>query len=259
MTSEVLAARAGRILPPLVLVAAIIAVWAWSSATGLLPKWLLPAPGAVAQQFVNSGPVLLKHAWVTGTEAVLGCLIGSVLGTAAAVAMSLLVPLRQMLYPYALASRALPLIVFTPVLVILVGRGILPVTLIVAVTTYFPVFLGMMRGLDRSNPDRMELLYSLSASPAQILWKVQFPSALPYLFAALKIAASTAFVNALVTEWIAANAGLGYLVMVSGQYFRLAMMWAAIFSASAMTLTLLGLILLAERLAARWSQQATEV
>ncbi|MBO0664283.1 ABC transporter permease [Jiella sp. MQZ9-1] len=259
MTRELWMGRGARILPPVVLVAALVAIWGWSAATGLLPRWLLPGPGAVLHEFDVSRAVLLKHAQVTATEALGGCAIGSVLGVAAAMVMTLVAPLRQTLYAYALASRALPLIVFTPVLVIVVGRGIVPVMVIVSVTTYFPVFLGMMRGLERSNPDRMELLYSLSASPTQILWKVQLPSALPYLFAALKVAASTAFVNALVTEWIAANAGLGYLVMVSGQYFRLPLMWAAIFSAALMTLALLGLILLAERLAGRWTQQATEV
>jgi NitT/TauT family transport system permease protein len=164
-----------------------------------------------------------------------------------------------MFYPYALASRALPLVVFTPIIVVLMGRGSMPIILIVSISTYFPIFLGMMRGLLQTNTERMELLHSFSATPQQIMWKVRFPSAIPFLFTALKLSASAAFINTIVTEWIASNSGLGYLVMVSGQYFKLATMWAAILTAAIMTLMLLGVITLLERLATRYTSLATEI
>ncbi|WP_434287073.1 ABC transporter permease [Celeribacter sp. SCSIO 80788] len=251
--------RLSLILPPILLSVVIVLIWSWTARTGILPKWFLPSPESIFDQFISNRAMLWKHAKVTAVEAIGGCVLGAVSGLIGALVLSVIPALRDMFYPYALASRALPLVVFTPIIVVMMGRGTAPIIVVVAISTYFPVFLGMMRGLARSNQDRLELLHSFSATPAQFLWKVQFPSALPFLFSALKVSASTAFINTIVTEWIASNSGLGYLVMVSGQYFKLATMWAAIFSASFMTLALLGLIILIERLAWRYSTLATEV
>ncbi|SEQ27669.1 NitT/TauT family transport system permease protein [Faunimonas pinastri] len=251
--------RIGAILPPVVLIVALILLWSWSAGTGLLPKWLLPSPQAVLGEFSHHSATLLKHARMTAFEALGGFALGALAGAGGAFLLTLVPFLRDMLYPYALASRAIPIIVFTPLIVVMLGRGLVPIILIVAFATYFPVFLALLRGLNTLNADRMELLHSLSATPLQILWKIRLPSSLPMLFAALKVSASGAFITALVTEWIGSNVGLGYLVMVSGQYFKLATMWAAIFSASLMTLALLGLIVLIERLMGRYTSLATEV
>jgi NitT/TauT family transport system permease protein len=237
----------------------LLAVWAWAAQSGVMPRWFLPAPGAIAYEFVGNTTVLWKHTKITAVEAIGGCLLGSAAGIAAALAMSGSSVLREIFYPYALASRAMPLVVFTPIIVVMLGRGSMPIILIVGISTYFPVFLGMMRGLSQTNTERMELLHSFSATPQQIMWKIRFPSSIPYLFTALKLSASASFINTIVTEWIASNAGLGYLVMVSGQYFKLATMWAAIVIAAMMTLLLLAVITGLERLAVRYTSLATEI
>ncbi len=250
--------RITDLLPPLVLVCAILFAWSQSSATGLLPKWLLPAPEAVLAEFSKSGATLLKHAKATAGEAIGGFCLGAVLGLMSAVVLALSRPLRDMFYPFALASRALPLVVFTPLIVIMTGRGMVPVILTVAFASYFPVFLATLRGLEAKQAERFELLYSLSATPLQILWKVRLPSTMPLLFAALKVSASASFITALVTEWIASSTGLGYLVLVSGQYFKLATMWAAIFTAASMALATLAALILIEWLARRYTSLASE-
>jgi NitT/TauT family transport system permease protein len=247
------------IAPPVILIALLLAIWSWTAQSGLLPRWFLPAPIAILYEFTGNAAVLWKHTKITAVEAIGGCLLGTTAGIVGALAMSGFSVLRDMFYPYALASRALPLVVFTPIIVVLMGRGSMPIILIVGISTYFPIFLGMMRGLLQTNTERMELLHSFSATPQQIMWKVRFPSAIPFLFTALKLSASAAFINTIVTEWIASNSGLGYLVMVSGQYFKLATMWAAILTAAIMTLMLLGVITLLERLATRYTSLATEI
>lgn len=252
-----LKSRVATILPPIILIVALVCLWSWGVRTAYIPRWMLPAPEAIFAEFFKNSTILMKHMRFTIVEAVGGLALGVAAGLVGALTMTVLPSLRTMLYPYALASRALPLVVFTPIIVILLGRGSFPIMIIVAISTYFPVFLGMMRGLAQTDAERMELLHSFSATPTQILWKIRFPSSLPFLFSALKVSASTAFINTVVTEWIASNSGLGYLVMVSGQYFKLPTMWAAILLVALLTLALLALVALLEKAAGRYAALAT--
>ncbi|SON53919.1 putative aliphatic sulfonates transport permease protein SsuC [Hartmannibacter diazotrophicus] len=247
------------VLPPVAFLAGLVALWALLSAYGLIPAFVLPGPAAVGEVFVTQGHVLLRHAIATGSEALSGFVIGNIAAVLAACLLGFSQPLKDMFYPYALASRAIPIIVFTPVFVVVLGRGIAPIIGIVSFSVYFPTFLNMIRGLKSADADYYEMLHTFSASPLQRLRMIEFPAAMPYLFAALKVSASSAFISALVSEWIGANAGLGYLVVVSGQYFRLPLMWAAIFTAAAMTLTLLGLVHLAEHRLSRYTAHAPEM
>jgi NitT/TauT family transport system permease protein len=224
-----------------------------------VPFYIIPGPQQIAAEFVNNNAVLLKHATRTSLEALSGFAIGNIVAIVMAVLLTWSTPLKETIYPYALLTRAVPIIVFTPVIVVLLGRGLPPIIFTVALTVYFPTFLNMMRGLRSADAEYHETLHTLSATRVQRLWLVDFPSSMPYLFAALKISASGAFISALVTEWIGSNVGLGYLVVVSGQYFKLGMLWAAIFTASFLTLALLGIVTSAEKLLGRWTASAEDV
>lgn len=249
----------GIVWPPAALLLLLLVLWAVGSAYGIVPSYLLPSPGAIAAEFINNRNVLLKHAGATTFEALTGFAIGSVGGLLMATVMSFSPLLRDTFYPYALVSRAIPIIVFTPLVVVLLGRGLPPIIAIVSFSVYFPTFLSMMRGLKAADPDYHEMLHALSATPLQRLRLIDFPVSMPYFFAALKVSASGAFISALVTEWIGANVGLGYLVVVSGQYFKLPTMWAAIFTSALLTLALLGLVTLAERALGRFTNSAREI
>lgn len=253
------AALAGTVLPPALLIGALIALWATGSARGWIPNYLLPAPLEIAKQFTGNSEVLIRHASATVFEALSGFVIGNVAAICAAMLLSSVAVLREAFYPYALVSRAIPIVVFTPLVVVLLGRGLPPIIAIVSFSVYFPTFLNMMRGLASPSTDYYELMHSFSASRLQRLRFVEFPAAMPYLFAALKVSASSAFISALVTEWIGANTGLGYLVVVSGQYFQLPQLWAAIFTSAGLTLTLLGLVHLAEHLLHRFTAAAPDL
>ena len=259
MAPEALTRLVQAIVPPALFLTAIVVLWAIGSAVGVVPNYLLPSPLAIANEFVNNSGVLLKHAGATTTEALSGFAIGSVAGVVMATALTFSPVLRDAFYPYALISRAIPFIVFTPLVVVLLGRGMPPIIAIVAFSVYFPTFLNMMRGLSAADADYHEMLHTLSASPLQRLRLIDFPVAMPYLFAALKVSASGAFISALVTEWIGANTGLGYLVVVSGQYFKLPTMWAAIFTSALLTLALLGAVTLCEKLLGRYTAATGEI
>lgn len=252
-------AGAKRLLPPTTFLAIMVILWAIGSARGIIPNYLLPGPGAIAMEFTDNFGVLFKHARATAMEAVGGFAIGSVAGIVAACILSFSSALREAFYPYALLSRALPIIVFTPLVVVILGRGMPPIIAIVAFSVYFPTFLGMMRGLGAADADYHEMMHTLSASRLQRLWMVDVPVAMPFLFASLKISASGAFISALIAEWIGSNLGLGYLVIVSSQYFKLPTMWAAIFLSAFLTLGLLALVTLLEKSLGRLTAPTPEI
>ena len=247
------------LLPPAVLLIGIVALWGVLSAYGLIPSYILPSPAAIGHEVETNWHVLLKHASATTLEAISGFLIGNTVAVIVAALFTMSPALKDAFLPYALMSRAVPIVVFTPLFVVLLGRGLPSIIAIVSFAVYFPTFLNMMRGLDAVDVDYRELLHTLSATPLQRLRLIEFPAAIPYLFAALKVSASGAFISALVTEWIGANTGLGYLVVVSSQFFKLPTMWAAIFTSALLTLALLGIVTLCERSLWRWTGLAKEL
>lgn len=239
--------------PPLLLGVALIALWALLSAQKVIAAYLLPPPLVLLRAIVTNAPVLLRHGIATTTEALGGFAIGSLAGIVAAILLASSRPLRQSFLPLALASQAVPIAAVTPLLVLLIGRGLPAILAVVAIAAFFPMLINMTRGLREVESGFHELLHSLSASPWQRLMMIELPAALPFLFAALKISASAAFITAIVGEWIGANLGLGYLIVISGQYFKIPLLWAAVVVSALLTLTLVGLVSLAERLAMPWA------
>ena len=245
------------LLPPGVLVAVIVGVWAWMSAHGAIPNYLLPAPLALLEALGTNASELLRHGTATTMEALGGFAIGSLLGVAAAILLASSRWLRQCFFPLALASQAVPIAAITPLIVLLIGRGLPSILTVVSIAAFFPMLINMTRGLREADIGYHELLHSLSATGAQRLRMIELPAALPYMFAALKVSASAAFITAIVGEWIGSNVGLGYLIVISGQYFKIPTLWAAVVVTAALTLLLVGLVTLAERLAMPWVPRET--
>lgn len=244
---------AAAVVPPAILGAALIALWAVLSAHKVIASYLLPAPLVLLHAMGANGPVLLRHGLATTSEALGGFLIGSLLGVVAATALAASRLLRQSFLPLALASQAVPIAAITPLIVLLIGRGLPAILAVVSIAAFFPMLINMTRGLREVDAGYHELLHSLSASALQRLVMIELPAALPFLFAALKVSASAAFITAIVGEWIGSNVGLGYLIVISGQYFKIPLLWAAVVTAAGLTLLLVGLVSLVERLAMPWA------
>jgi len=245
---------AAIILPPAALILLALAVWTWMSAQGMIPNYLLPAPGKLAATLVSERSVLLRHGLATTREALSGYVIGSVLGLLAAVLLTASRTLRLCFFPLALATQAVPLIAITPLIVLVMGRGMPAILTLVAITAFFPMLINMTRGLRAADRGYHELLHSLAANRLQRLLMIELPAAAPYFFAALRVAATASFINAIVGEWIGSNLGLGYLVVLSGQYFRIPTLWAAVVVTATLTLMLVGVVSLVERLATPWAE-----
>jgi NitT/TauT family transport system permease protein len=248
---------AAVLLPPGLLVLAILLVWGWMSAHGIIASYLLPAPLVLLKALGTNAAILLRHATATSTEALGGFAIGSALGVIAAILLASFRWLRQCVFPLALASQAVPIAAITPLIVLLIGRGLPAILTVVSIAAFFPMLINMTRGLREADVSYHELLHSLSATAGQRLRMIDLPAALPYLFAALKVSASASFITAIVGEWIGSNVGLGYLIVISGQYFKIPTLWAAVVVTAALTLLLVGFVTLAERLAMPWAPAET--
>lgn len=259
MSSPKPAQLAAVILPPAVLLGILIALWAWMSAQGMIPNYLLPSPEKLGHAIISGWSVLLRHGLATTQEALVGYVTGSVLGLLAAVLLSMSRRLRACFFPLALATQAIPIIAVTPLIVLVMGRGMPAILTLVAITAFFPMLINMTKGLRVADRGSHELLHSLAASRLQRLMIVELPGAAPYFFAALRVAATACFINAIVGEWIGSNVGLGYLVVISGQYFRMPMLWAAVVVTAVLTLILVGIVALIERFAAPWSNAEGEI
>lgn len=185
---------------------------------------------------------LIDASVITGRDA----LIGMVSGTAAAMVASILFVLyrgiEQAVMPVAMALRAVPLVAMTPLIALIFGRGLLSVTVIAGIVTFFPVLVNVTLALRAVPVSSFDLMRAYGASPSVTLWKVQLPSALPSLFAALRIAAPLALVGALLAEWLTTGQGLGYLMLQSVTTFELDRMWAAVTIVTVASILLYGLI-----------------
>jgi NitT/TauT family transport system permease protein len=249
-------AFAGRSGPLAVVILAIIALWylgaVWLNAPLLIDGYerrevdwdftqlasdamamerpVLPAPHQVAQELntsilgraVTSKRSLVYHAWVTLSSTLLGFVMGTVLGILLAVGIVHVKTLDRSLLPWVIASQTIPILAIAPMIIVVLGNigftGLVPKALISMYLCFFPVTIGMVKGL--RSPDRLQrdLMRTYSASVGQVFWKLRWPSSVPFLFASLKVAIAISLVGAIVGELpTGAQAGIGARLLV-GSY-----------------------------------------
>jgi len=144
--------------------------------------------------------------------------------------------------------------IITPALIIGFGNGMEPKILVAIFLVFFPMLVNGMRGLQSADREAGELLHSLSASGFQRLWMVRLPAALPYIFTALKFSACSCFVAAIVAEWVAADRGLGYLIVFESSQYQNALVWAAVIIGTVSSMVLVGLVVALERWTMPWAR-----
>ena len=188
---------------------AFIGLWHLNPFYAKSPKdvwdWLTTGPKAAANRHI-----ILKGLETTLTDAALGFVGGMVVAVAVAVVFVLYTSVEDTLMPIALVLRSVPLVALTPLLVLMFGRGLLGAAVIAGLVTFFPTLVNMIVALRGTPPESLDLCRAYGASAVDTLVKVQIPTALPALFASLRIAAPLALVGALLAEWLATGQGLGY-------------------------------------------------
>jgi ABC-type nitrate/sulfonate/bicarbonate transport system permease component len=223
------------------------------------PTDLFPPPSDVLQFIWETRSGILDAAARTLYEAAVGLLIAFVVGVAVAVAADRFRRVGNVLYRSALVLYGLPIIAIAPVLVTWFGPGQWSKIGVAFLGSFFPIIVNLTEALRESDARTLELARVIGARPAQVLWRFRLPYTLPGLFAALQIAAPSAFIGALLAEWIGANAGLGVLMIYAMFAFQVVNLWATIFVATAIAGALFFLFRIAGRYATPWHSSTTEM
>ncbi len=249
------AARAGIRLPgmaqsfgiPLLLFAAIVALLEWLKDSGHLPI-TVPAPSQVAEAFLQSYGDLLYHMGPTVLGAVLGYALAISIALALAAIATSVRGAEPPIFRIGVAIDSIPLIALTPILMVWVGNGLSSRIAIATIASLFPLIVGSIRGFRAVEQNASELFHVLSASRGQAMVKLALPSALPYLFAAFKIAAPLAILGSLIAEWVSADRGLGIMMVYALFSFNVPLAWLTILAVCALAALAYGLVAGIERL-----------
>lgn len=240
-------------IAPLLVLLVLGGVWELIVRAGMVNELLLPAPSAVATTLWEDRSILGPDLAVTTWEVVLGLLAAFVVGVALAVAMHLVPVVEEALRPLVVGSQAVPIPVLAPLVVLLLGFGLAPKILIVALVCFFPIVVNVADGLRDVDPDARRVLRSLHASRWQRLRFLEAPSALPSGFTGLKIAAAVAVIGAVLAEWAGSTSGLGHLVVTANAQLESARAFAATALLVAEAVALYALFSALERRVVSWS------
>jgi len=233
----------------------VIGAWEGGIALFHVQQFLLPRPSDIVRAFFSDRHTLWPAGWYTFKEALGGFAIGSTLGILAATFVGRFKSVGTAFMPIAIAANAVPIIAFAPIFDVWFNP-LSPTSkmAIAAVLCFLPVMVNTLRGLQSASPRQIELMRSYAASELEIWRRVRVPTALPFVFTALKVASVLAMIGAIVGEYFGgAFTALGVLINSDAQIFHFVTAWAGILLASMLGLTLYGAVVLAERVLVRWT------
>lgn len=247
-----LMSRAADPLYPLAAATMIILSWHYAIRIFEVPHYIVPSPSAVVAALYEERALLFANLLPTAIEALSGFVAGNTVGVLLAVAFVYSRPLSKAFFPIIICIKTIPIVAIAPMLLIAFGFGYTPKIIVAALISFFPTLVNVMRGLRTADPQLIELFRVLSATTLEVFLRVRMYAALPYLFAALKVAAPASVIGAMVSEWIGSRQGLGYLIVQATTDFRTALLYATIAVTATLALTLMGIVAILERMVVRW-------
>lgn len=238
-------------------IAGLLIVWQLVCSCGLVEAYLLPSPVSVVQAFISEFPLLMENAWVTLGEAFLGLFFGVTLGFVMAVLMDRFERIYRALYPLVVLTQTIPTVAIAPLLVLWFGYEMTPKVILIVITTFFPITVGLLDGFRLADPDAVNLLRSMGAGRFKIFCYIKFPGALGQFFSSLRISASYAVVGAVISEWLGGFAGLGVYMTRVKKAYSFDKMFAVIFLISAISLILMWGVDLLQKRCMPWERRDT--
>ncbi len=238
--------------PALVTVAALLLLWQWATAFWAIPKWLLPSPLDVAAAAWKWKATLLKDIQVTVGETVLGFIVAVL---AAIPLAALLVSSRLLwraLYPIMAGLQSIPKNAIAPLLIVWLGTGLSSKVAISFLIAFFPILVNAAAGMSQVDPDVGDMVKTLKANRAQVFWYLRLPNGLPYIFAASKVAITLALVGAVIGEFVAADSGLGHLILISASQLDTDLSFVAIGLLAIIGMALFSIVAAIERACTPW-------
>jgi NitT/TauT family transport system permease protein len=240
-----------RIVLPLGLFAAVLAVWQYGSAWAHISPKLLASPSDVLRAIDDTLPLLLQHAVPTAIAYVASFVLASILGFVLGTALAASRRLRQAIYPHIVLFQLTPKIAVAPLFIIWLGVGAASTLAMAVLLSFFPVLIATVSGITGTDAGSLRLCRALTATRWQTFRYVRLPYALPHIFDGLKIAATISLTGLIVGEFVAAQAGLGYVVLFASSIGETSLLLAAVAFLCLIGLVLYGLVAGAERLVMR--------
>ena len=226
-------------IAPSIIIVILLIIWQTLSMINIIPKFMLPSPFEVVRAFFSDFPLLMEHTEVTLIEAFLGLGLGIILGFAVAVIMDRFEYAYKMIYPVLVITQTIPTVAIAPLLVLWMGYGILPKIMLILLTSFFPITIGLLDGFRSVDRDMLNLLKTMGASSFQNFIHLKLPSSLGYFFAGLRISVSYSIIGAVVAEWLGGYDGLGVYMTRVRKSYSFDKMFAVIFLISGISLLLM--------------------
>ena len=244
---------------PWLALSALIALWQFVCSAFGVSEFIFPAPWAIAQSLYQYwGPIqghAIKTFWTTMAGFSIGIAVGLLLGILIGSSRFM----YNALYPLMIGFNAIPKAAFVPILVVWFGIGTLPAILTAFLICFFPIVVNVATGLATLEPELEDVLRALGANRLDVLLKVGLPRSLPYFFASLKVSITLAFVGAVLSETVASNEGIGYLMMSAGSQMRMPLMFAGLIVISVMAMVMYELFAVLERRTTGWATRGMDV
>lgn len=226
-----------RKLTPLAGVITFLLIWQIFVVAWDVPAYLLPAPAAIANAFVSQLPSLLSNGWVTVYEMLAGYALAVGVAIPLAIAITSSKRFNEFVMPTMLFFQIVPKVAIAPLFLVWFGVGATPKILIAFLISFFPIVIDAAVGLRSTSTEMIDLARSMGATRMQAFAQFRLPTSLPYLFSGLKVAATLAIAGTVVGEFVGADKGLGYLLLVTNSNMETALMFATI-----VALTIIGLV-----------------
>ncbi len=239
---------------PLLSFVAILIIWELAARVFAIPSYILPAPTRILQGFsAVSAERWLEHVWATLRIALSGFGFAIVLSLPIAVGLAKSRLLSRALYPLLVVIQSVPVVAVAPIIIVVLGTGDAARIVITFMIAFFPLVVSMTTGLMATPPELIELSRSLRAPAYRQITQIRLPYAVPYIFSGLKISITLAVIGAVVSEFVAAQVGIGYFIQFSTSMFKLPQAWAGLVLLVALSLILFQAVSLAQRLLFPWS------
>ena len=240
---------------PWLLSAAILVVWQAICSLFNVSDFIFPSPITIVQALIEYAKPIAGHAWQTFWTTMIGFSIAVVVGLALGIAVGTSRFVYRGMYPLLVAFNAIPKVAFVPILVVWFGIGSVPAVLTAFLISFFPIVVNVATGLATLEPELEDVLRSLGARKSDILLKVGLPRSLPYFFASLKVSITLAFIGTVVSETVASNDGIGYLMMSAGSSMKMPLVFAGLFVIGVMAMAMYEVFAVLERRMTGWAHR----
>lgn len=244
-----------KIIIPAAFIGLFFLIWEIVCLSGKVPDLILPTPKQTFNSFFEQSDMIMRHTRITLLEAVAGLACGVGVGFVLAVLMDTFKVFGYGFKPLLVITQTVPTIVIAPLISLWLGYDIKPKILLVALTTFFPIAIGLADGYRQTDPDMIDLMRSMGANKLKIFWFLKLPNALPNFFSALKISTTYAIVGAVVSEWVGSLDGLGFYILRLQRMYAYDAMFATIMWVIVLSLLLLLALEIVKRCVIRWNKK----